>query len=174
MKDCKVFTVTPEILDLFRNEKVQARTVKKLIPNYLDYRLQKPQLIDSKYLEEPAIKLYDYLTGSYWVTAQEFLDGIQSILEYEGLLRKDDSQEIFHFDGSYLDEGYGYYQISETAEKLYIESEAYLLERICKEIREAKKKEKLGSKNMEITTNMLNEIANNPILMQQLLAMKEY
>ena len=42
MKD---FKVSPEILELFRNEKVQARTVKKLIPNYLDYQLQKPQFI---------------------------------------------------------------------------------------------------------------------------------
>lgn len=174
MKDFKVFTITPEILELFRNEKVQARTVKKLIPNYLDYQLQKPQLIDSKYLEEPAHKLYDYLTGSHWVTAQEFLDCIQSILEYEGLLRKDNSQEIFHFNGSCLDEGYGYYQISETVEKIYIESEAALLERICKEIREAKKKEKEELQNIKITNEMLTKIANDPGLMNKLLAMKEY
>ena len=174
MKDFKVFTITPEILELFRNEKVQARTVKKLIPNYLDYQLQKPQLIDSKYLEEPANKLYGYLTGSYWITVQEFLDGIQSILEYEGLMRKDNSQEIFHFDGTSLDDGYGYYQISETVEKMYIESEAALLERICKEIREAKKKEKEELQNIKITNEMLTKIANDPGLMQQLLAMKEY
>ena len=171
MKD---FKVSPEILDLFRNEKVQTRTVKKLIPNYLDYQLQKPQLIDSKYLEEPANKLYGYLTGSYWITVQEFLDGIQSILEYEGLMRKDNSQEIFHFDGTSLDDGYGYYQISETVEKMYIESEAALLERICKEIREAKKKEKEELQNIKITNEMLTKIANDPGLMQQLLAMKEY
>ena len=99
MKD---FRVTPEILDLFRNEKVQARTVKKLIPNYLDYQLQ----------------------------------------------------FHFNFNGSCLDEGYGYYQISETVEKIYIESEAALLERICKEIREAKKKEKEELQNIKITNEM--------------------
>ena len=166
------FRVTPEILDLFRNENVQARTVKKLIPDYMEYQIKKPELMDSKYLEEPANKLYGYLTGSYWITAQEFLDGIQSILEWEGLLRKDNSQEIFHFDGSCLDEGYGYYQIAETVEKMYIESESALLERICKEIREAKKKEKEELQNIKITNEMLTKIANDPGLMQQILDMK--
>ena len=169
MKD---FRVTPEILDLFRNEKVQARTVKKLIPDYIEYRIEKHQLIDSKYLDASGNKLYNYLTGSHWATAQEFLGGIQSILEFEGLLKRDSSQEIFHFDGTSLDEGYGYYQISETMEKTFVETEADLLERICQEIRQAKKKEKLESKNIGITTAMLNEIANNPILMNKLLELK--
>ena len=171
MKD---FKITPEILDLFRNEKVSARTVKQLIPNYMEYQIQEQRIIDSKYLEEPAHKLYDYLTGSHWVTAQEFLDCIQSILEYEGLLRKDNSQEIFHFDGTSLDDGYGYYQISETVEKMYIESEAALLERICKEIREAKKKEKEELQNIKITNEMLTKIANDPGLMNKLLELKPY
>ena len=169
MKD---FRVTPEILDLFRNEKVQARTVKKLIPNYLDYRIEKPQLMDSKYLTDVADKLFHYLLGSHWVTAQEFLDGIQSILELEGLLRKTNSQEIFHFDGTSLDEVYGYYQISETSENIYVESEAFLLERICQEIRQYKKKEKEELQNIKITNEMLTKIANDPGLMQQLLTMK--
>ena len=99
MKD---FRVTLEILDLFRNEKVQARTVKQLIPNYMEYQIKKPELVDSKYLEDAANKLYIYLTGSHWATAREFLGGIQSILECEGLLKRDSSQEIFHFDGSAL------------------------------------------------------------------------
>ena len=170
----KEFRVTPEILDLFRNEKVQARTVKKLIPNYLDYQIEKQELIDSKYLVDSGNKLYNYLTASHWVTAQEFLDGIQSILEYEGILRKTNSQEIFHFDGTSLDEGYGYYQISETVEKIYIESEAALLERICKEIREAKKKEKEELQNIKITNEMLTKIANDPGLMNKLLELKPY
>ena len=169
MKD---FSVTPEILDLFRNENVQARTVKKLIPDYLDYRIEKPQLIDSKYLVDSGNKLYNYLTDSHWVTAQEFLDGIESILEYEGILRKTNSQEIYHFDGTSFAEGYGYYQISETAEKIYVESEASLLERICQEIRQAKKKEKEELQNIKITNEMLTKIANDPGLMQQLLSLK--
>ena len=173
MKNNKEFKVTPEIMELFRNEKVSARTVKQFIPNYMDYQIKKPELVDSKYLEEPTNKLYNYLTTSHWVTSQEFLDGIQSILDSSGLLI-DNSQEIFHFDGTSLDDGYGYYQISETVEKTYIESEAALLERICKEIREAKKKEKEELQNIKITNEMLTKIANDPGLMQQLLAMKEY
>ena len=170
MKD---FKVTPEILDLFRNEKVQARTIKKLIPNYMEYQIKKPELMDSKYLTEAADKLYGHITGSHWVTAREFLDWIQSILEYEGVLRKDNSQEIFHFDGTSLDEGYGYYQISETAEKIYVESEESLLERICREIRQAKKKEKEELQNIKITNEVLTKIANDPELMKQLLDMKK-
>jgi hypothetical protein len=168
----KEFKITPEILDLFRNEKVSARTVKQLIPNYMEYQIQEQRIIDSKYLEEPTYKLYDYLTGSHFMTAQEFLDGIQSILEYEGLMRKDNSREIFHFDGSCLDEGYGYYQISETTEKMHVETEDALLKRICKEIRDAKKKEKEELNNINVTNEMLIKIANNTELMNKLLNMR--
>ena len=105
------------------------------------------------------------------VTAQKFLDDIQFILEFDGLLRKDNTQEVFHFDGRTLDEGYGYYQISETAEQMYVETEAALLERICKEIRNAKKKEKELDK-IQITEPMLYKIANNQELMNKLLNMR--
>lgn len=169
----KEFKVTPEILELFRNEKVTAKTVKQLIPNYMEYQIKKPELTDSKYLNEPADKLYNYMTSSHWVTAQEFLDGIESILIDEGLLRKDNSQEIFHFDGTHLDDGYCYYEVYETNGSTYVEPEANILERICSEIRTAKKKEKEELKNIEITATMLSKIVNDPILMNKLLELKE-
>ena len=46
MKDYKEFKVTPEILDLFRNGKVQARTVKQLISNYMVYQINNTKLVD--------------------------------------------------------------------------------------------------------------------------------
>ena len=169
MKD---FMVTAEILDLFRNEKVQARTVKLLIPNYMEYQIKKPERVPSKHLVTVADKIIHFLCGSHFLTAQEFLDRIQSILEFEGLLRKDNTQEIFCFNGTALDDMYGYYEISETMEKTFVETEGDLLERICKEIRQAKKKEKEELQNIKITNEMLSKIANDPGLMQQLLTMK--
>lgn len=174
MQDYKVFKVTPEILELFRSETVSAKSVKRLIPNYMEYQINKPERTPSKYLDTSADKLCEYLCKTHIVTAKEFLDGIESILVYEGLLRKDDTQEIFCFDGSTLDDGFGYYGISETKEQIYVESEASVLERICTEIRLAKKKEKEELKNIEITTSMLNKIANDPILMNKLFELKEF
>ena len=171
MKD---FKVTPEILDLFRNEKVSANNVKKLIPNYMEYQIKKPELYINKFLTAVSDKIADFLCGKHYLSAQEFLDRIQSILEFEGLLRKDNTQEIFCFNGSGLDEGYGYYEISETIEHTFVETEAALLERICQEIRAAKKKEKEELQNIKITNEMLTKIANDPGLMQQLLTMKGY
>lgn len=168
----KEFKVTPEILELFRNEKVSAKIVKQLIPNYMEYQIKQPERVSSKYLETAGAKISEYLYKSHFITAQEFLDGIESILAYEGLLRKDNTQEIFHFDGTSLDEGYGYYEVYETTERTYVEPEANLLERICSEIRAAKKKEKEELKNIEITSSMLSKIANDPILMNKLLELK--
>lgn len=174
----KNFKVTSEILELFRNENVSAKTVKKLIPNYMEYQIRKAELCSSKFLTPVSDKLAHFICGTHYLTAQEFLDRIQSILEFEGLLRKDNTQEIFCFDGTGLDEHYGYYEISETTEHDYIEPEAALLERICKEIRQAKKKEKEEQlqelQNIKITNEMLTKIANDPGLMQQLLTMKGY
>lgn len=173
MKDYKEFKVTTEILELFRNEKVSAKTVKKLIPNYIEYRIKKPELYINKFLPAVSDKIADFLCGTHYLSAQEFLDKIQSILEFEGLLRKDNTQEIFCFDGSESD--CGYYQISETVEKTFVEKEAVLLERICQEIRAAKKKEKeerlQEQQNIKITNEMLTKIANDPVLMHQLLNM---
>lgn len=166
----KEFKITPEIMNLFRNETVSAKSVKRLIPNYLEYQIKKPEIVNSKCIMTTSRELGKYLCGSHFVTAQRFLDDIQFILETEGLLTN--SQEVFHFDGHNLDDGYSYYEVYETAEKRYIETEASVLERICTEIREAKKKEKLESKSIGITTAMLNEIANNPILMNKLLELK--
>lgn len=175
MKD---FKVTLEILELFRNENVSAKNVKKLIPNYMEYQIKKPELCSSKFLTTVSDKLAHFICGTHHLTAQEFLDRIQSILEFEGLLRKDNSQEIFCFNGTALDDGYGYYEISETIEKTFVETEAALLERICQEIRAAKKKEKEWQlqelQNIKITNEMLTKIANDPGLMQQLLTMKGY
>ena len=106
-----------------------------------------------------------------FMTAQDWLDRIQYSLELGGVIRKDNSREIFCFDGTSLEDGYGFC-IFNTDEKLYIESESLLLERICQEIRQAKKKEKEELQNIKITNEMLTKIANDPELMQQLLAMK--
>lgn len=133
MKDYKEFKVTTEILELFRNEKVSAKTVKKLIPNYMDYQIQEYKRSDVRYLEGVSDKIANYLCESHITTAQGFLDGIQFILESEGLLRKDTTREIFHFDGINFDNGYGYV-ISETVEKLHIESEKEVLARLVSEI----------------------------------------
>lgn len=168
----KEFKVTPEILELFRNEKVSVNNVKKLIPNYMEYQIKKPELCNSKFLPTVSDKISDFLCDTHYLSAQEFLDRIQSILEFEGLLRKDNTQEIFCFNGSGLDKGYGYYEISETVEKTFVEPEATLLERICSEIRIAKKKEQEELQNIKITNEMLTKIANDPGLMQQLLTMK--
>lgn len=169
MKD---FKVTPEILELFRNETVSIKNIKKLIPNYMEYQIRKPELCTSKFLTTVSDKLAHFICSTHYSSAQEFLDRIHSILEFEGLLRKDNTQEIFCFNGSGLDEGYGYYEISETVEKTFVETEAALLERICQEIRVAKKKEKEQLQNIKITNEMLTKIANDPGLMQQLLTMK--
>ena len=171
MKD---FKVTPEILDLFRNETVSINNVKKLIPNYIEYQIKKPERAPSKYLVEVADKIAEFLCGTHYLSAQEFLNRIQSILESEGLLRKDNTQEIFCFNGSGFDERLSYYEISETIEKNFVETEAALLERICQEIRAAKKKEKEELQNIKITNEMLTKIANDPGLMQQLLTIKGY
>lgn len=168
----KVFSVTPEILELFRNEKVSAKTVKQLIPNYLEYQIKKNKILKTICLGNAQEKLYKFLSSSNFMTAQDWLDGIESILDSEGLLIEN-SQEVFCFDGEPLDEGYGM-AIYETDEKLHIETETNLLERLCSEIRLAKKNEKLELKNIEITTSMLNKIANDPILMNKLLELKEF
>lgn len=166
----KVFTVTPEILELFRSEKVSAKTVKQLIPNYMEYQIKKNKILKTICLGNAQEKLYRFLSSTNFMTAQDWLDGIESILDSEGLLIEN-SQEVFCFDGEPLDEGYGM-SIYETDEKLQIESEAFLLERICQEIRQAKKKEKEEIQNIKSTTEMLTKIANDPELMNKLLELK--
>lgn len=167
----KEFKVTPEILELFRDKPVSSNNVKKLIPNYMEYQIQEYKRFDARYLERVSDKIAEYLCESHFTTAQGFLDGIQFILESEGLLTPQNMQEIFHFDGINFDNGYGYV-ISETVEKLHVEPEKDLLERLSSEIRVARKKEKEELKNIEITSTMLSKIANDPVLMHQLLNMK--
>lgn len=167
----KEFKVTPEILELFRDKPVSSNNVKKLIPNYMEYQIREYKRFNARYLEGVSDKIAEYLCKSHFTTAQGFLDGIQFILESEGLLTPQNTQEIFHFDGINFDEGYGYV-ISDTVEKLHVESEKDLLERLTSEIRQAKKKEKEELKNIEITSTVLSKIANDPVLMHQLLNMK--
>lgn len=175
MKNYKEFKVTPEILDLFRDKPVSSNNVKKLIPNYMEYQRQEYKRSNARYLEGVSDKIAKYLCESHITTAQRFLDGIQFILESEGLLRKDNTREIFHFDGINFDNGYGYV-IYETVEKLHVESEKELLARLVSEIRVAEKKEKeeqlIEQQNIKITNEMLTKIANDPVLMHQLLNLK--
>lgn len=173
MKNYKEFKVTQEILELFRDEKVSVNNVKRLIPNYRDYRISITSPSNTRYLDKVSQKLGNYLFESHYATAQRFLDDIQFILESEGLLRNDNAGEIFHFNGTdSYESGYGYYEVFETEEKTIIEGDGAVLERICSEIRIAKKKEKEELKNIEITSTMLSKIANDPVLMHQLLELK--
>ena len=161
------FTVTEEILKLFENEKVTINNIKKYIPNYLEYANSNIGYKGIKYLGAASNELNDFFTKNHYLSAQDFLNNIQSILEFHKI-GVDETYKIYNFDFSDLPDGYGL-KISEAEEYEYLESHISVLQRISEDIKQAKK----NNKNNVITDEVLEQIANDPKLMLKLKELKE-
>ena len=161
------FTVTEEILKLFENEKVTINNIKKYIPNYLEYANSNIGYKGTKYLGAASNELNDFFTKNHYLSSQDFLNNIQSILEFYRI-GVDETYKIYNFDFSDLPEGYGL-KISEVEEYEHLESHISVLQRILEDIKQAKK----NNKNNVITDEVLEQIANDPKLMLKLKELKE-
>lgn len=150
------FTVTEEILKLFENEEVTINNIRKYIPNYLEYANSNIGYKSTKYLSAASNELNDFFTKNHYLSAQDFLNNIQSILEFHKI--GEDLYKIYNFDLSGRSEGYE-----------YLESHISVLQRISEEIKQAKK----NNENKLITDEVLQQIANDPKLMLKLKELKE-
>lgn len=160
------FTVTEEILKLFENEKVTINNIKKYIPNYLEYANSNIGYKSTKYLSDVSNELDNFFTKNHYLSAQDFLNNIQSILEFHKI--GEDPYKIYNFDFSGMFEGYNL-EIFEVEECEYLESHISVLQRISEEIKQAKK----NNKNKLITDDVLEQIANDPKLMLKLKELKD-
>ena len=160
------FTVTEEILKLFENEKVTINNIKKYIPNYLEYANSNIEYKGTKYLSAASNELNNFFTKNHYLSAQDFLNNIQSILEFHKI--GEDLYKIYNFDFSLMSEGYNL-EIYDAEEYEYLESHISVLQRISEEIKQAKK----NNKNKLITDEVLEQIANDPKLMLKLKELKE-
>ena len=161
------FTVTEEILKLFENERVTIKNIKKYIPNYLKYADSNIGYKSIKYLQDVSNELDIFLSKNHYLSSQDFLNNIQSILEFHKI-GVDETYKIYNFDFSDLPEGYGL-KISEVEEYEHLESDTSVLQRIAEDIKQAKK----NNKNNVITDEVLEQIANDPKLMLKLKELKE-
>lgn len=159
-------TITDKIIELFANKKVNSittKTIKELIPNYMDYAITETYLDSDKYLQEETNELMDIL-DDFIGTKKEFIDRIYISLNRLNNIKDDDIINVKTESNTY---------VYSTKEYIKTESENEVLYRLTSEIKSRKMEINRENREIEKMNETLMNIVNNPELMERLFKIKE-
>lgn len=155
------FTVTEEIYEYFKDKAVTINSVKKYIPNYMDYATVETVEVDDEFQDKVSYKLNKLLFDQRIVTTPEELSSnIYDIMCNEG-----GGSQIL----SVLLDEYSGFTVYTVKTKDIRETDDQVLNRIKQEINTFKTRRK----NQIKVSQELLEIASNETLMQELLKLRE-